>query len=101
MRDASTRPAPPPAHLVAAAKALDSRGYWIVLDGGAVPSPFGARHVRGTVVNVPAGKDLRLQATLLQGDAVAAQAFFEAAGRMLIIRLELRRNRAVEAFHLL
>lgn len=33
-----------------------------------------------------AGKDLRLQATLLQGDAVAAQAFFEAAGRMLIIR---------------
>ena len=106
--------------------------FWSSWAGGAVPSPLGARHVRGTVVHVPdsppwrgaaptlnygyklrlhcelflarpakalqepssgmramaeascwfrgsrawteAGKALRLQATLLQGDAVAAQA---------------------------
>ncbi|CAE7210882.1 unnamed protein product [Symbiodinium necroappetens] len=86
--------------------ALDSRGYWIVLDGlcRVLLVPVTSVAPWSTFLTLrrgEAGKDLRLQATLLQGDAVAAQAFFEAAGRMLIIRLELRRNRAVEAFHLL
>ena len=61
-------------------QALDSRGYWIVLDGGAVPSPFGARHVRGTVVNVPDTPPWR--------GAAATLSYCSAGGELFPVRLE-------------
>eukprot|EP00439_Symbiodinium_sp_Y106_P059241 s4362_g8.t1 len=96
--------APPPAHLVAAAKAAAVRAAKAKAVLPLPPPPTEpSMGVRVPFLLVPvtsvapwstfltlrrgeAGKALRLQATLLQGDAVAAQAFFEAAGRMLIIR---------------
>ncbi|CAE7213833.1 unnamed protein product [Symbiodinium sp. CCMP2592] len=96
--------APPPAHLVAAAKAAAVRAAKAKAVLPLPPPPTEpSMGVRVPFLLVPvtsvapwstfltlrrgeAGKALRLQATVLQGDAVAAQAFFEAAGRMLIIR---------------